>query len=94
MDTKQILEIVMYVLVVLELTASVGLTILVLSQSSEESDLGSIAGKTGTYLNKNGNGAIGKLDQLGEKYTKWFALAWAILAFALVVVLKVISGLE
>ncbi len=82
------MEVLKYILIVLELIVSVVLTILVLMQSSEESDLGAIAGNSGTYMNKDQGG----IENFGQKYTKWIALAWGVLAFALVIVLKVIAG--
>lgn len=74
-----------YILIVLEVLTSIALTILVLTQSSDEADLGAIAGSAGTYMNKDKGSTI---EKLGEKYTKWVALAWGVLALALVIVLK------
>lgn len=82
------MNVLKYILIVLELLTSVALTILVLMQSSDESDMGAITGSTGTYMNQDKGSTF---DRFGAKYTKWVALAWAVLAFALVIVLKVMA---
>ncbi len=74
-------DVIFYVLLVLEVLASVALTIVVLMQSGKEDGLGAaISGKTDTYMGKN---KTSSLDQLAAKSTKWIALVWIVLALAL-----------
>lgn len=75
------MAILKYVLIALELIASVALIIVVLMQSGKEDGLGAaISGKTDTYMGKN---KTSSLDQLAAKSTKWIALAWILLALGL-----------
>lgn len=70
-----------YILVVLELLASIALIAVVLMQSGKEEGLGStFSGKTDTYMGKNKSGG---LEQFAAKSTKWIALVWGVLALAL-----------
>lgn len=70
-----------YVLIALELIASVALIVVVLLQSGKEDGLGAaISGKTDTYMGKN---KTSSLDQLAAKSTKWIALVWILLALGL-----------
>ena len=75
------MEILKYILIALELIASVALIVVVLLQSGKEAGLsGAIAGNTDTYMGKNkGN----TLDKLASKATKWIALAWGVLTLVL-----------
>ena len=75
------MEILKYVLIGLELLASVALVVVVLLQSGKEAGLsGAIAGNTDTYMGKNkGN----TLDRVAAKATKWIALAWGVLTLVL-----------
>lgn len=75
------MEILKYVLIALELIASVALIVVVLLQSGKEDGLGAaISGKTDTYMGKN---KTSSLDQLAAKSTKWIALVWILLALSL-----------
>lgn len=69
-----------YVLIVLEVIASVALTVVVLLQSSKDAGLGAISGGTDTYMGKNKGS---RLDQIAAKSTVWLAIVWAALALAL-----------
>lgn len=78
------MEILRYVLIALEVIASIALTVVVLMQSGKEDGLGAaISGKTGTYMGKNKSGS---LDEIAAKSTKWIALVWILLALALNVI--------
>ena len=69
------------VLTILEVIASIALTVVVLVQSGKESGLsGAIAGNSGSYMSKSGKGG---LDKLLAKSTKWVALVWVVLTLAL-----------
>lgn len=75
------MEILKYVLIVLEVIASVALVAAVLLQPNKESGLGAtFSGKTDTYMGKNGSGS---LEQIAAKYTKWIVAAWIVLALVL-----------
>ncbi len=74
------MEILKYVLIALEVLASIALIIVVLMQSGKEAGLGAISGSTDTYMGKNKTGG---LDKLAAASTKWIALAWIILTLAL-----------
>ena len=69
------------ILIVLEVIASVVLTVVVLMQSGKEAGLsGAIAGNSDSYMSKGGKGG---LDKMLAKSTKWVALAWVILTLSL-----------
>ena len=69
------------VLLILEVIASLALTVVILCQSGKESGLsGAISGNSDSYMNKNGKGG---LDKLLAKATKWVALVWILLTLAL-----------
>lgn len=74
------MTVLFYILVALEVIASIALVIVVLMQSGKEDGLGAIAGKTDTYMGKNQTSSI---DRLAAKSTKWIALVWILLALAL-----------
>ena len=68
-------------LLVLEIIASVLLSIVVLAQSGKESGLsGAISGNSDSYMSKSGKGGM---DKFLAKATKWVALAWILLTLAL-----------
>ena len=68
------------ILIVLEAICSVALIAVVLMQSGKEAGLsGAISGNADTYLDKTGNSWDKKL----ARWTKWIALAWAVLGLAL-----------
>ena len=74
------MEIVKIVLTVLEVVASISLIVVVLMQSGKEAGLsGAISGNADTYMDKTGNSWDKKL----ARWTKWIALAWAVLGLAL-----------
>ena len=75
------MEIVRYVLIALEVLASIALIVVVLMQSGKEAGLsGAIAGNADSYMSKTKNGT---LDKMLASATKWIALAWIILTLAL-----------
>ena len=75
------MEIVKYILIALEVIASIALVAVVLMQSGKEAGLsGAIAGNTDTYMGKNkGN----SMDKMAAKATKWIALSWGVLTLVL-----------
>ncbi len=74
------MEIVRYVLIALEVLASIALIVVVLMQSGKEAGLGAISGGADTYMGKNkGN----SMEQKIAASTKWIALAWIVLTVAL-----------
>ena len=69
------------VLLILEVIASVALSIVILAQSGKESGLsGAISGNSDSYMNKRGKGG---LDKILAKATKWVALTWVLLTLSL-----------
>jgi preprotein translocase subunit SecG len=74
------MEIVKYILIALEVIASIALIVVVMLQSGKEAGLGALSGNTDTYMGKNkGN----SLDKMAAKATKWIALAWILLTLSL-----------
>ena len=74
------MEAIKIILIVLEVLASITLTAAVLAQSGKEAGLsGAIAGNADTYMDKTGNSWDKKL----ARWTKWIALAWAVLGLVL-----------
>ena len=74
------LDVIKIILIVLEVLASITLIVAVLMQSGKEAGLsGAISGNADTYLDKTGNSWDKKL----ARWTKWIALAWAVLGLAL-----------
>ena len=74
------MEVVKYILIALEVLASIALVLVVLMQSGKEAGLGAISGSADTYMGKN------KGNTMEEKIaaaTKWVALAWIVLTLAL-----------
>ena len=74
------MTVVKYILIALEVLASIALVLVVLMQSGKEAGLGAISGNTDTYMGKN------KGNTMEEKIaaaTKWVALAWIVLTLAL-----------
>ena len=68
------------VLIILQALGSLAVILVVMFQSGKEDGLsGALAGKTDSYLSKNG----GKLDQVLASATKWVALAWIVLTLLL-----------
>ncbi len=71
-------------LAILEIIASVLLTVVVLLQSGKEAGLsGAISGNSDSYMSKNGKGG---LDKKLATATKWIALVWAVLTLVLCIV--------
>ena len=76
----QMLDVIKIILIVLEVLASITLTVAVLMQSGKEAGLsGAISGNADTYLDKTGNSWDKKL----ARWTKWIALVWAALGLVL-----------
>ena len=71
------MEVVKYILIALEVLASVALIAAVLMQSGKEAGLGAIAGGADTFLSKN---KAKSLDAKLAKMTKWVAFTFMILA--------------
>ena len=83
------MEILETVLIVLEVIASILLTLVVLVQSGKESGLsGAIAGNSDSYMNKS---KVGGLDKKLATATKWIAMVWILLTLALCLVNAVLS---
>ena len=74
------MEVVKYILIALEVIASVALILVVLFQSGKEDGLGAIAGKSESYLSKN---AKAGMDKKLATITKWVALVWILLTLSL-----------
>lgn len=74
------MDILKYVLIGLEVLASIALIVIVLMQSGKESGLGVVSGNSDSYMNKNGSGNLNK--KLASA-TKWVAGAWILLTLAL-----------
>ena len=74
------MDIVKYILIALEVLASIALVVVVLMQNSKDAGLGAISGSSDTYMGKNkGN----TLEQKIAASTKWVAIAWIVLTVAL-----------
>ena len=75
------MEILKYILIALEVIASVALIVVVLLQSGKEAGLsGAISGNTDTYMGKN---KTSSWDKKLATWTKWIALVWIVLALSL-----------
>ena len=75
------MEVVKYILIALEVLASIALVLVVLMQSGKEAGLsGAIAGNNQSYMSKSGKGG---LDKMLAKSTKWVAMVWVVLTLAL-----------
>lgn len=75
------MDVVKIILTVLEVIASLALTVVVLVQSGKEAGLsGAIAGNSDSYMNKS---KMGGLDKMLAKATKWIALVWILLTLVL-----------
>jgi len=80
-EVKHKMEVLEIILIVLEVLASIVLTLIVLLQSGKEAGLsGALAGGSDTYLSKN---KAASLDRKLANATKWVALAWALLTLGL-----------
>ena len=78
------MEVIKIIVTVLEVIASIALTVVVLVQSGKEAGLsGAIAGNSDSYMSKSGKGG---LDKLLAKSTKWVALAWVVLTLLLSII--------
>ena len=74
------MDVLRIILTVLEVIASVLLIVVVLQSGKEAGLSGALAGKSDTYLSKNKNAG---LDKMLATSTKWVALVWVLLTFAL-----------
>lgn len=74
------MQVVKYILIALEVLASIALIIVVLMQSGKEAGLGAISGSSDTYMGKNKGSSM---EQKIATSTKWVALAWIVLTLAL-----------
>ena len=74
------MDVVLTVLTILEVIASVVLILVIMFQSGKEAGLsGALSGNSDTYLSKSGK----SLDKTLAKATKWIALVWVLLTFAI-----------
>ena len=78
------MDIFKIVLMVMQVIAALGLTLIITLQSGKESGLGALAGNSDSYMGKN-KGAT--LDKKLAAATKWIALAWVVITLALVLVI-------
>ena len=77
----EFMQILKYVLIGLEVLASIALIAVVLMQSGKEAGLsGALSGSSDSYLSKNKKG---NLDAMLASSTKWIALAWILLTLSL-----------
>ena len=75
------MEVLKYIVIVLEVLASIALIGIVLLQSGKEAGLsGAIAGNSDSYMSKSKNGG---LDKKLAAATKWVALAWIVLTLVI-----------
>ena len=75
------MEVLKYILIALEVIASIALIVTILLQSGKEAGLsGALTGNTDTYLSKNQNAG---LDKMLASSTKWIALVWIVLTLSL-----------
>jgi len=80
-EVKHTMEVFEIILIVLEVLASIALTLIVLFQSGKEAGLsGALAGGSDTYLSKN---KMASLDKKLASATKWVALVWVLLTLGL-----------
>ena len=78
------MEVLKYILIALEVLASVALIVAVLLQSGKEAGLsGAISGNNDSYM---GKGKGNSLDKVLASSTKWIALAWLVLTLTLNIV--------
>ena len=78
------MEVVKFILTVLEVIASLVLVVVVLMQSGKEAGLsGALTGNTDNYMSKS---KFGNLDKTLASATKWIALVWVILTLLLSVI--------
>lgn len=75
------MDVVKYILIALEVLASLALILVVLFQSGKESGLsGALTGGADTYMSK-GKGK--SMDKMLASATKWVALVWIVLTLVL-----------
>jgi len=75
------MEVIKYIVIALEVLASIALIAVVVLQSGKEAGLsGAIAGGNETYMSKSKSGSF---DKMLTSATKWIAAAWALLTLAL-----------
>lgn len=72
------MEALRIVLIVLDLIASLILTLVIMLQSGKEAGLSALSGKSETFLSKSGG-----LDKKLTSATKWIALVWLLLTLGL-----------
>lgn len=70
------MEVLKYVLMVMQVLSALALTVMITLQSGKESGLGALAGNSDSYMGKNkGMSADAKL----ARWTKWVAAAFVLL---------------
>ena len=77
------MEVVKIILTVLEVLASVVLTVVITMQSGKEAGLGALSGNSDTYLSKS---KFGSLDKVLASATKWITLVWVLLTLSLSII--------
>ncbi len=68
------------ILTVLEILASVGLSVVVLLQTGKESGVAALTGNSDSYM---GKGNRSSLDAKLASATKWIGLAWVLITLGL-----------
>ncbi len=74
------MEVLHIILTVIQVILAVALTIVVIAQSGKSEGLGAVAGSSESFMSKNQGST---LDAKLAKMTKWFAIAFMVLTFAL-----------
>ncbi len=74
------MEVLHTILTVIQVILAVALTIVVIAQSGKSEGLGAVSGSTESFMSKNQGST---LDAKLAKMTKWFAIAFMVLTFAL-----------
>lgn len=74
------MEVLHIILTVIQVILAVALTVVVIAQSGKSEGLGAVAGSSESFLSKNQSSTF---DAKLAKMTKWFAIAFMVLTFAL-----------
>lgn len=74
------MDVLKVVVIIFEVIASIALILAVMFQSGKEDGLGTLTGKSESYLSKS---KYGNLDKILASATKWIALAWVLLTLSL-----------
>jgi len=74
------MEVLHIILTVIQVILAVALTVVIIAQSGKSEGLGAVAGSSESFLSKNQGSTF---DAKLAKMTKWFAIAFMVLTFAL-----------